>query len=50
MMASLQRAWERMFGPTDDRAPAVGIAIVVAATAVVLAAGWVLAALTSLVY
>lgn len=50
-MTFLGRMWRQLTSRSSrDQSPTIGIAIVVAATAVVLAAGWVLALLASLVY
>lgn len=49
-MAFMERARHLLSGSGGEQAPVVGILIVVAATAVVLTAGWVLAVLASLVY
>ena len=50
-MARFRRAWRQIRARSSGApSPLIGIAIVIAATAVVLAAGWVLAALTALAY
>lgn len=50
-MARLRRAWRELRARSSAApSPLVGIVIVIAATAVVLAVGWVLAAITALAY